>query len=440
MIRSPGSRNEPEVLRGFLFHTPRSPFAGEGALETFSDGALVIRDGKIAACGHFSDLREAHPDARVIDRRGCFLLPGFVDTHVHFPQVRVLGGLGLTLLDWLDRITLPEEARFADEGYAAMIAGQFAHLLAAHGTTTALVFGSHFAPATAALFASAEARGLRVISGLVLSDRMLRTELHRSPDAAYQDSKQLIAALAGRPRLLYAVTPRFALSSSEAMLDVCRTLLREHPEAFFQTHINESPREVAAVAQMFPWAQDYLAVYERFSLLRRGSVLAHSVHSSDGELARMALHGASVSHCPCSNAALGSGFFPMRRHLTAGVRFGLGTDVGGGTGFGLLKESLQAYLLQTLAPGGYPLQAPHLLYLATRAGAEALGLEEEIGDFGTGKSADVVCLSPPSGSALESIAADNPDPARLLAAIFTAGDSAGIVEVRVAGRVVHDAA
>jgi guanine deaminase len=394
---------------------------------------VLVREGKIAGCGDYSELRTAHPHVPVRDLRGGYLLPGLVDTHVHFPQIRVLGGLGRQLLDWLECVALPEEARMADLDYAGDTARRFVRALAAHGTTTALVFGSHFKPATAALFDAAERSGIRVVSGMVLSDRLLRPELHQSTADAYRDCSQLIREYHGRGRLLFAVTPRFALSTSEEMLEVCQTLMREHGGLRFQTHINENPLEIEEVARLFPWAKDYLAVYERFDLSCPGAVMAHNVHASDSEIERLAAAGTSVSHCPFSNALLGSGLFSLRRHIEAGVGCALGTDVGGGAGFGILKEALQAYSLQRLAADGILLTPGHLLYLSTLAGAEALQLEQETGDFTVGKSADYVYLRAPPLSILEGVLnrADTPD--RILAALFTLAGAESVVEVRVGG-------
>ena len=205
-------RDRGEILRAPLFHTPRNPFVEANALESHADGALLIQGGKIAACGDYDSIRKAHPDASITDWRGGFLLPGFVDTHIHFPQLRVLGGLGKELLAWLDEFALPEEARMADLSYACETARQFVHAMTSNGTTTALVFGAHFAPATAALFEAADIEGLRVVSGMVLSDRLLRPELHQTPASAHRDSTELIKRFHGRGRLSYAVTPRFARS------------------------------------------------------------------------------------------------------------------------------------------------------------------------------------------------------------------------------------
>ncbi len=428
-----------EIVRAPLFHTPANPFFEGGALESHADGALLIREGEIAACGDYGSLRAAHREAETTDLRGGFLLPGLIDTHIHFPQLRVLGSLGKELLGWLEEFALPEEARMAELSYACDTARRFVHAVAAHGTTTALVFGAHFSAATAALFEAADAFGLRIVSGMVLSDRLLLPELLQTPENAYCDCTELIRRFHGRGRSLYAVTPRFALSASEAMLEVCETLISEHPALRFQTHINENRLEIEEVRRLFPWARDYLDVYERFHLTGPHAVMAHSVHTTADELERLAASHTAISHCPCSNAALGSGLFPLRRHIEARVACALGTDVGGGTGFGMLKEALQAYLLQRVAPEGYLLEPAHLLYLATRAGAEALGLEKEVGDFTPGKSADFVYLRPPENSPLAAVIERADSLERVLAALFTLGDSASVFEVRVGGNPIYRA-
>jgi guanine deaminase len=424
-----------ELLRAAIFHTPANPFNDARALHAHEDGALLVRDGRIVACGEYSSIAPSAPDAQVTDWRGSFLLPGFVDTHVHFPQLRIIGSLGRSLLGWLNQVALPEEARMADAGYAASIARGFVDALAAHGTTTAMVFGAHFEDATAVLFEEAARRGLRIVSGMVLSDRLLRPELHQSLQEAYAGSTRLIERFHGRGRLRYAVTPRFALSASEAMLEICQTLLREHDDLRVQTHLNENAEEVAEVARQFPWAPDYLAVYERFGLCGPRSVMAHSVHTTDAELGRLAASRTSVSHCPCSNASLASGLFSLRRHLGAGVRVALGTDVGAGTGFGMPKEGLHAYLTQRLLPDGLPLDAAHLLFLATRAGAQALGFDDA-GDFGPGKSADFVCVRPGADGVLAGALTRADSLEAMLSAIFTLADRHHVHEVRVGGSVV----
>jgi guanine deaminase len=427
-----------EIFRATIFHTPRNPFR-EPALEAFADGGLLVLKGRIAACGDFSQIRAANPGCAVHDFRGGFLLPGLIDTHTHFPQLRIVGNLGHSLLDWLEHCALPEESRMADAQVAAATASAFVHTLAANGTTTALVFGSHFSPATACLFQVAEATGLRIVSGLVLADRNLRPDLHKTPEAAYRESAELIRTFHGRGRSLYALTPRFALSTSDEMFEVCQTLLREHIGLRVQTHLNENRQEIAAVARAFPWAADYFAVYERFGLAGRRSVMAHDVHPTPSELQRLSASRTSIAHCPSSNTALGSGIFAMRAHLDARVHFGLGTDIGAGTTFSLLREALQAYYVQRLSPDGVTLNGSHLLYLATRAGAEALDLEAEAGDFTPGKSADFVYLRAGSGTPLAAALNRADDLPGILSVLFTLAEQADIREVRVMGRPILEA-
>lgn len=425
-----------EILRAAVLHTPRNPFAEEHALEAYLDGALAIGDGRVLAAGDYARVRADFPNAAVRDWRGSAILPGLIDTHVHFPQTRIIGGLGRPLLDWLRLHALPEEMRMHDALYAADVAREFVRALARHGTTTALVFGAHFSEATGLLFQAACAAGIRVASGLVLSDRELPESLLQTPEQAYRASRELIARHHGKSGQRYAVTPRFALSASEGMLEVCAALLREQPDLLFQTHLNENPEEIAAVRAAFPWAGSYLEVYDRYGLAGRRSVFAHNVHAADDELARLADAGSWVATCPCSNAVLASGIFPMRRHLAAGVRFALGTDVGAGTGFGLMKEALQCYMVQRLLPDGIVLGPEHLLYLATRAGAEALGMADETGDFAPGKSADLVRWTPPAGTPLASAMKRAETPQRLLSALIAQGGAESVGDVWVCGKAV----
>lgn len=434
----PAIHDKVEILRSAVFHTPKNPFAYADALAAFTDGAVAICAGRIAACGDYIAVRAQYPDAVVRDLRGGCIVPGLIDTHVHFPQVRITGALGYSLQDWLDTLALPEEANMADAAHARGVAREFIHGLVSHGTTTALVFGAHFAEATAELFEAAERRGLRVISGLVLSDRSLNPILHQTPDAAYTASKNLIARYHCKNRLGYAVIPRFAVSAGEPMLELCQTLLREDPLLTFTTHINESHAEIEEVARLFPNAEDYLAVYEKYNLIGRRSVLAHNVHADAAQIQRVAERQATVAHCPCSNAVLGSGIFPMGRHLDGNARFSLGTDIGAGTGFGVIKETLQAYVMQRVAPEPMTLTAAQMLWMATRAGAEALCLEDETGDFTVGKAADLVFFRPSAGSILHAVLASVEDPERILSALLTLAGPHCVGEVRVEGDSVYE--
>jgi len=424
------SPTAPKIVRAQIMHTPQQQLA-EADLQYWSDGALAF-DDKVLAVGSFAEVRRQYPTAAVIDARDSVLLPGLIDVHVHYPQVHMIGAMGMTLLTWLKTRTLPEEANMVSDTYARVAAGNFVNSLLANGTTTALVFGAHFATAQAILFDEALRQGLRVTSGLVLSDRNLRSELETTPEQAYAQSQQLIETYHDYARLRYAVSPRFSLSCSDAILDVSRSLMAEHPEVWLQTHINENHDEIAFVAELFPEAKDYLDTYERHDLLGNKSVFAHNIHVSDDELARLAESGSSVAHCPSSNMFIGSGIFDMNRHFDAGIPFALGSDVAGGTGFSLFKEALMSYQGQMLLPDGYPLTAAHLLYLVTRAGADLLA-HDNIGDLQVGKQADFILVRPPSGSSLSHVLAHSPSAEASLSAIFTLAREDSIAATYIAG-------
>lgn len=420
------------IYRGTVLDTPDSPFAG-GRLRAEQDCGLAVAGGVIVDRGPFAGVRAAHPDDEVVDLTGGLVLPGLVDAHVHFPQVRVIGGLGMPLLDWLDRCALPEEARMADAGYAQAVAADFVDGLLRAGTTTALVFGAHFAPAVDLLFERAATVGLRISAGLVVSDRQLRPDLLTTPEQAYADGTALAARWHGKDRLRYAVTPRFSLSATEAMLDACAAVLREVDGALCTSHVNENPREVETVRRLFD-GLDYVETYHRSGLLGPRSVLAHNVHPTDAELDRLASTGATVAHCASSNSALGSGMFPLRRHVEHGVRVALGTDVGGGTSFSLLREGLQAYFVQSLlGADGLPLTPAHLLYLATRAGAEALELDGQVGDLSVGRQFDAIRVGGLDGGTLDVALRHAADADDALAKVFVLAGAADVREVFVGG-------
>ncbi len=420
------------IYAGTVVDVPGDPFTGDPAGALRQDEALLVRDGVIAARGPLAALRGAHPGEPVTRLDGGLLVPGFVDTHVHYPQLRAIGGLGLPLLDWLDRYALPEECKLADRSYARAVAAEFLDGLVAAGTTSALVFGSHFAPAMDELFAAAERHGLNITSGLVLSDRKLPPDLLHSPETALADSADLILRWHDHGRLRYAVTPRFSLSTSDEMLDACAELLGKG--VWFTSHINENVAEIATVAGLFPGSRHYLDTYSQHGLVTPRSVFAHNVHPGDAELALLAECGASVAHCPTSNSALGSGLFPLRRHVEHGVRVALGTDVGAGAGLFLPKEALQAYFMQQLlGPAGLALTPVHLLYLATRAGARVLGLDDRVGDFAVGKDFDAVWLRPADESTLAVNLRHARDTTDALARIFTLATPADVAGVWVRG-------
>ncbi len=426
------------LYRAQTIDTPEDPFSG-GTLRCDADAGLLVEDGVIVERGAYADLRRRHPAADSVDLPDGVLLPGLIDTHVHFPQIRVIGALGMPLLEWLDRCALPEESRLAEVDYARAVAAEFVAALLEAGTTTALAFGSHFAPAVDALFEAAAAGGLRITSGLVVGDRMLRPDLHTSAQRGYDEGRALAARWHGAGRSRYAVIPRFALSCSDDLLAACGQLHRDLPDSWFTSHLNENLDEVATVRRLFGGGT-YLDCYDRHDLVGPRSVLAHDVHPTDDELKRMAQAGASVAHCPTSNAMLGSGLFPLNRHLTYGVPVALGCDVGAGTGFSLFKEGLQAYLLQRLSgPDGTALTAAHLLHLVTAAGAHALGLRDQVGDLSAGRRFDAIWVRPQTGTPLHIALrhADGPDEA--LARIFALATPHDVVQVWTDGVPVRHA-
>ncbi len=421
------------VYRATVLDTPESPFTG-GTLRADHDAGLAVEGGVLVDRGPYERVRAARPDAEVVDLTGGVLLPGLVDTHVHFPQVRVIGGLGRPLLEWLDGCALPEEARMADAAYAAAVAEEFLDGLTRAGTTSALVFGAHFAPAVDAFFERAATSGLRITAGLVVSDRMLRPDLATTPERAHADGLALARRWHGKERLRYAVTPRFSLSTTPGLLESCGALLDDVEGAVFTSHVNENRAEIDTVAGLFPDHDHYVDTYHRFGLVRRRSVLAHNVHPGDEELDVFAAAGASVAHCPSSNSALGSGLFPLRRHVERGVRVALGTDVGAGTSFSLVREGLQAYFMQSLqGADGLPLTPAHMLYLATRAGAEALDLGDEVGDLSVGRQFDAVWVRPEAGTTLDRVLGHAADADDALAKVFALGGAADVAGVWVGG-------
>ena len=420
------------LYRASVLDTPDDPFGG-GPLRSSSDAGLLVADGVILDRGDFTAVRARHPDEPVVHLADGVLLPGFVDTHVHFPQVRVIGELGLPLLDWLDQCALPEEQRLAEVPYASGVATDFVAGLARAGTTTALVFGSHYAAAVDCLFAEAARVGLRVTAGLVVSDRRLPEPLLTTPDRALAGGLALADRWHGVGRLRYAVTPRFTLSCGPDLLASCATLLQAVPGALFTSHLNENHVEVAVVKSL-EGAPDYLSTYERHGLVGPRSVLAHNVHPTASEVERLAAAGASVAHCPSSNLALGSGLFPFARHVGRGVRVALGSDVGAGVGFSLFKEGLLASLVQqVLGTHGVRLGPTHLLWLATRAGADALGLGDLVGDLGVGRRFDAQWVRPDPGSTLATTLRHAASAEDALAKLFAQAGPADVRRVWVDG-------
>ncbi len=384
-----------QAFRAAILHCLSDPGeeARASAVEYFEDGLLIVEDGNVAELGDAGSLLPQLGDAvPVVDYRGCLIVPGFIDCHVHFPQLDIIASYGEQLLDWLHRYAYPAEARFADPGHAREVAEVFVDELLANGTTTALVFGTVHAHSADAIFEIAAARDMRLIAGKVLMDSNSPEELRDDPASGYSGSKALIEKWHGKGRLGYAITPRFALTSSSDQLTAAGRLAAEFPDVWVHTHLAENMDEVEEIARLYPERSSYLDVYDHFGLLRERSVFAHWLHMSDADRASMASKGGAAAFCPTSNLFLGSGLFDLSAMRAANVRCGLGTDVGGGTSLSLLRTASEAYKVLHLQEHALP--ATRALFLATLGAAEALYLDDRIGNFLAGKEADFVVLDP----------------------------------------------
>jgi guanine deaminase len=381
------------AIRASLLHCLADPgeASNASAWEFIEDGILLIEAGRIVEAGAAVAMLERMPGGiDLTDYRGKLVVPGFIDCHVHFPQLDIIGSYGEQLLDWLTRYAYPAEAKFADPVHAREVAEAFLDELLRNGTTTALVFGTVHAHSADAIFEAAASRGMRLIAGKVLMDSNCPETLRDDPETGYAESRELIERWHGKGRLGYAITPRFALTSSEAQLEAAGRLAREYPDVWVHTHLAENRDEVGRIATQFPARRSYLDVYDHFGLLRERSVFAHCLHLDDEDRADMAQKGGAAAFCPTSNLFLGSGLFDLRAMRDAGVRCGLGTDVGGGTSLSLLRTAGEAYKVLHLRQQALP--AMRALYLATLGAAEALRLDAELGNFQPGKEADFVVI------------------------------------------------
>ncbi len=384
-----------QAFRASILHCLADPgeASDPAAYEFFEDGLLIVRDGTVATVGPAEPLRHGlSEDVLLTELPDKLIVPGFVDCHVHFPQLDIIASYGEQLLDWLYRYAYPIEARFADADYAREVASVFVDELLNNGTTTALVFGTVHPHSADAIFEAADARNMRLIAGKVLMDSNCPDALRDDPISAYEDSKTLIERWHGRGRLGYAITPRFALTSSREQLSAAGKLAREYPDVWIHTHLAENREEVKEIARRFPDSRSYLGVYDEFGLLRERAVFAHCLHMDDEDRSCMARKGGAAAFCPTSNLFLGSGLFDLAAIRAAGIRCGLGTDVGGGTSLSLLKTASEAYKVLHLQDHALP--PMRALYLATLGAAEALYLDERIGNFLPGKEADFVVLDP----------------------------------------------
>jgi guanine deaminase len=422
------------IIRGRVLSFTDDPAeSGSRAYSLIDNGAVLINGGLIEAVGAARDiLARAPPDAIIDDHSGSFIMAGFIDAHVHYSQTQVIGSYGAQLLDWLHNHTFVEEQKFADPAHCARVADFFLDELFRSGTTTAMVYCTVHPSSVDAFFAAADERGARMIAGKVMMDHGAPEALRDTAERGYEESKALIERWRGRGRLDYAITPRFAVTSTQAQLDAAGALAHEFPHCYVQTHANENRAEIARVAALFPEAQSYLDVYARAGLLGPRSVFGHCIHLQESEVAALAESRSVAAFCPTSNLFLGSGLFDQARLRQAGVRIALATDVGGGTSYSMLRTAAEGYKVLQLNGQSWP--AVEAFYRMTLGNARALSLDDRIGSIEVGKEADLVALDPRATPALaHRIETAGDDLEVELFALVALGDDRAIRQTYVAG-------
>jgi guanine deaminase len=423
-----------KLFRARVFSPVDDPFAGDAAKSYvyFDDGYLAVEGDRIVGVGDFRDAPQVSASLLQLGR-DALITPGFIDTHLHAPQLEMIGSYGGHLLEWLNRYTFPTEAKFADAAHARVIAEAFYGELLRNGTLCALVFSTIHFEATDIFFAEAERRGFRAIVGKTMMDRNAPPALLETPRDSYEQSRELARKWHKRGLLRYAITPRFAPTCTPALLEAAGRLKQEFPDAYVHTHISENRKEVEWVQQLFPEAE-YADVYDRYGLLDERSVLAHGVWLTEEELDLLARRGSRIAHCPNSNLFLGSGLFRLHHVLRSGVRVGLGTDIGAGTTTSMFTAMADAYKVQQVQ--SISLSPFQLWYLATLGGARALSLDKESGSLQPGKSADFLVLDLKATPliALRSGRAESIED--LLAGLIFMGDDRVVKSAYIAGQEV----
>jgi guanine deaminase len=421
------------IYRARLLDFTGEPMEGEGSssIRYVEDGGLAVYGGLITARGDFADVRKALPDAEVVDHRPHLILPGFIDTHLHFPQMQVVGSYAGALLEWLNKYTFVEEQKFKDVSHAERIARCFFDELTNHGTTTAVAYCSIHKESAEAFFAESERRNMRNAAGKVMMDRNAPPGLLDTAQSGYEDTKALIKKWHGRGRQVYAISPRFAITSTPEQLEASGTLAREYPDCLVQTHLSENHAEIAYACELYPGALDYTDIYARYGLLGPKSLFGHCIHLSDREAGAMAESGSVAVFCPTSNLFLGSGLFDMARLRASNVRVAVATDIGGGTSYSMLRTLDEAYKVLNLQGQRYhPLRS---FYQMTLGNADALSMADKIGTLEVGSEADLVVLDARATSAMALRMETVRTLSEELFLLQTMGDDRTVVETYVAG-------
>ena len=412
-------------------------YLSDTQVEYFEDGILVVdsESGTIQQVGNAADLLATLQNIPVTEYKHKLLMPGFIDTHIHYPQVDVIASYGEQLLDWLNNYTFSTELTFKDKTVARETADFFLNELLKNGTTTALVFGTRFKESVDAFFEASDALNTRMICGKVMMDRNAPDDLCDTPQCSFDDSQTLIDTWHGKGRQLYAVTPRFAITSTREQLEKAGQLIKNNPTVYMQTHLSENKDEIAFVAELFPERSSYLDVYDHYGLLGPRSVFAHGVHLDDVDYQRLAETQSSVSFCPTSNLFLGSGLFSLEDAEKFQMPVSVATDVGGGTSFSMLQTLNEAYKICQLR--NYSLAPQKAFYMATLGNAKTLQLDSKIGNFEAGKEADFIVVDLQSTPLMARKQAKCSTLDEVLFSLMMLGDDRAISETYVAGKQVY---
>jgi guanine deaminase len=384
------------IIRGRTLTFKRRPYSSNDtdSYNFIKDGALFIKNGIISKIGTFSDVKkEVSKDIKIYDHQPRLIIPGFIDTHLHFPQIQIIGSYASNLLEWLKTYTFIEEQKYKDPFHSQNMAKQFFNLLINHGTTTAAVFCTSYPESVEAFFTESNNRNMLMIGGKVMMDQNAPTELLDTPQLGYDDSKKLINKWHKVGRQYYAISPRFAITSTPEQLDMSRTLINEHPDCYLQTHLSENKDEITLAKKLHPNYKDYTGIYEHYNLLGPKSLFGHCIHLSEREKIIMSETKSIAVFCPTSNLFLGSGLFDLQSFLKQQqpVRIAIGTDIGGGTSYSMLKTMDEAYkILQLQNQRLSPIES---FYQITLGNAEALSLENKIGTLEVGSDADITVLN-----------------------------------------------
>ena len=432
-----------EAHRGTLLHfledPGNEPKPAAGSVALFEDGLLILHQGKVLVAGDANEWLNRLPESTPVTHwKDQLILPGFIDTHVHMPQLGVMASYGAQLLDWLETYTFPHEARFSDIDWARAEASRFTDLLLRYGTTSGLVFCTSHSESVHALFEAGEQRGMALTAGKTMMDRHAPENLKDTAQASYDDSLELLNTWHKHGRQRYAITPRFAATSTPEQLSLAGKLAAQHPDVMVQTHWAENTGEIEWIRELFPERSSYLDVYDHYGLLGDHTILAHGIHIDDVDRKRLSETGTRIAFCPTSNTFLGSGLFDFQEAREAGVTVGLASDVGGGTSLSMLATMAEADKVCRLR--GQTLTPWQAFYLATLGNARALHQDQQTGSFQPGCHADFVVLDPGGTPQLAMKRQYARTPFETLFNLMILGDDRAITATIVAGEIRYQAA